>query len=684
MFHGVPDWVYEEEILEQNFALWFNDDGSKLAYLSFNETGVPTYRVPYYMDRNDPKSSIAPPYPRELEIRYPKVGARNPTVKVSLLNLNWSTAGPKPQLIDINTVTYFAPDDCIAGEVAWLGARVAIRTFNRVQDSSKLVLYDTRDGTTKVTKSQDGSDGWIDNTKTMHYIGQLSDNGGKDVWGLNGCCEEYFLDKTDLTNWDHYYLFPTMYSTNDPLPVTWGDYDARDIIHIDKAERVIFYTSTEGHVTESHLYAFSYRTMLQSRITDPTKPGFYSASFSPGSKYFVLNYEGPNVPYQELYSTANATQPIRIITSNMGLQDKLKEYKLPMIRYADLKHPLGGNISAMLRYPANFKPDKKYPLILTPYGGPGAQEVTKRMQNFDFKAYLASDPELEYFTYTVDNRGTGFRGREFRTRVSRHLGQLEAEDQVWAAAQLARQNRFIDRNKIAIWGWSYGGYLSAKVIESDSGIFSLGLITAPVSDWRLYDSMYTERFMGLPTTNAENYTTTAVRKVAGFKNVAGGVLLQHGTGDDNVHFQNSAALVDTLIGGGIGPDKLQVQYFPDSDHSMGWNGANRFVYKQLARRLWEEKVRPVNQTTPSHQWTRIVLESGSSVFSEGFGKSNIGGASELKNSWNTTKTQGSQASGTGMLASGTREYEEKLMAFLKTLNDEEVEKDTWTPFPGQA
>jgi dipeptidyl-peptidase-4 len=223
--------------------------------------------------------------------------------------------------------------------------------------------------------------------------------------------------------------------------------------------------------------------------------------------------------------------------------------------------------------------------------------------------------------------------------VSRHLGQFEADDQIWAAKQLARQNNWVDRSKIAIWGWSYGGYLSAKVVEADSGVFSLGLITAPVSDWRLYDSMYTERYMGLPTTNAENYTQTAVHRVEGFKNIAGGVLLQHGTGDDNVHFQNSAALVDTLVGGGVGPDKLQVQYFTDSDHGIGYNGANRFVYKQLAKKLFEEKIRALNGTQPQHQWSR----------------------------WNVNATKG-----------------EMVEAFMKRLDEGEVDRDTWTPMPGQS
>jgi dipeptidyl-peptidase-4 len=576
-----------------------------LAYLTFNETGVPTYRVQYYMDQKNVTSSVAPSYPRELEIRYPKVGATNPTVKANLLKINWGSEGPKP--IELKIAAY-PPEEQIIGEVAWLGERIGVRTFNRAQDASKLIVYDTRPNVTlnyKVAKSQEGNDGWLDNSRFIKFIGIISGEAG-ERWNMNGCCEEYYLDKTDLSNWDHLYLNPTNWFQNDPIPLTWGDYDVRSILFVDRVRHVVYYTSTERHPTESHVYAVSYRTLQKVPLVDTTKPGFYSASFSPGGQYYVLTYSGPNVPYQELYSIDDYTKPLRTITSNQGLVTALSQYKLPMIRYADLRHPLGYNLSAVLRYPANFNASRKYPVLFTPYGGPGSQEVTKRMLPFDFKAYIASDPELEYITYTVDNRGTGYRGREFRGSVARHLGQFEAEDQIWAAQWLARQNKFIDKDKIAIWGWSYGGYLSAKVVEADTGVFSLGLVTAPVSDWRLYDSMYTERFMGLLSTNAANYTETAVRRVAGFKNIAGGVLLQHGTGDDNVHFQNSLALVDTLVGGGVGPDKLQVQYFTDSDHGIAFNGANRFVYKQLAKRLFEEKMRATNGSQPQHQWSRYV------------------------------------------------------------------------------
>ncbi|KAF2431393.1 putative dipeptidyl peptidase 4 [Tothia fuscella] len=600
-FNGVPDWVYEEEILSQRSATWWKPEGDQLAYLSINEKGVPSYRVQYYMDRDNISASTAPAYPRELEIRYPKVGATNPTVKANLLKIDWGVEGPKPLEMKIDE---FPPEELIIGEVAWLGERVGVRTFNRVQDQSKFVVYDTRPNNTpyKVVKSQDGTDGWLDNGLVAQYVGQLSGKAGQ-VWKENFCCEEYYLDKIDLSNWDHLYLFPTNWLQNDPIPITWGDYDVREVLHVDRVRSLIYYTSSERHPTESHVYGISYRTLQKFSISDVTKPGFSSASFSPGGGYYVLSYQGPNVPYQELYSVEDNTSPIRTITNNSRLVTTLNEYKLPMIRYADLKHPTGYNLSAVLRYPANFNASKKYPVLLTPYGGPGAQEVTKRMMSFDFKSYIAADPELEFITFTVDGRGTGMRGRGFRASVSRHLGQYEAEDQIWAAQTLAKQNKWVDSEKIAIWGWSFGGYLSAKVVEADSGTFSLGLITAPVTDWRLYDSMYTERYMGLPSTNSGNYTQTAIRRVDGFKNIAGGVLMQHGLGDDNVHFQNSAALIDLLVGAGVGPDKLQVQYFTDSDHGIGYNGANKFLYRQLAKRLFEEKMRPTKESGPKHQWS---------------------------------------------------------------------------------
>ncbi|EON69005.1 dipeptidyl peptidase 4 [Coniosporium apollinis CBS 100218] len=593
VFNGVPDWVYEEEIFGTNSALWFSPDGEYLAFLSFNETGVPTFTVPYFMGEPGHGQSIAPPYPYELDIRYPKVGATNPTVSFRLLDLVAMENSTIP-------IEAFPADDLIIGEVAWLTeehSSVMYRAFNRVQDQDKHVVVNVQTESSKAVRERDVSgSGWLDNNMAITYLGSIPLNGTANA----SASATYYLDMSDTSGWNHLYLFPV--SGGPAIPLTSGEWEVTAILKVDSARSLIYYASTEHHSTERHVYSVSYATFTKKALVDDTVSAYWTASFSASASYYVLSYRGPDVPYQEVYSI-NSTTPIRTLTSNAAVYARINSYNLPNITYFELTHPDGFTLNVMQRLPANFDASKKYPVLFTPYGGPGAQEVTKVFQALDWNAYIASDPELQYITYTVDNRGTGFKGRAFRAAVSRQLGLLETQDQIWAARTLAQQNAFIDAEKIGMWGWSYGGYLTSKVIEANSGVFSLGLITAPVSDWRLYDSMYTERYMGLPSTNSAGYNTSAVRSATGFKNVAGGTLVQHGTGDDNVHFQNSAALVDTLVGAGVSPEKMQVQWFTDSDHSIQYNGANEFLYKQLTKKLFEEKQRVPGERVV-HQWSR--------------------------------------------------------------------------------
>ncbi|KAK2798196.1 diacylglycerol pyrophosphate phosphatase [Onygenales sp. PD_10] len=582
-FNGVPDWVYEEEIYGDRYALWFSPDGKSLAFLRFDETGVPTYTVPYYMDNQE----FAPPYPRELEIRYPKVSETNPTVGFHILDMESLEASVVP-------TDAFSADDLIIGEVAWVTdshENVVFRAFNRVQDQEKIVLVDVASSKGSVVRERDGTDGWLDNLLSINYIGTVKNSKTED----NGA---YYVDISDESGWAHLYLFPV--KGGEPIALTSGEWEVTSIVSIDTERELIYYLSTKHHATERHLYSVSYSDFENKALVDDTVAAYWSASFSSKSGYYLLSYNGPDVPYQELFST-NSSEPLRVITSNEDIVNKLKEYKLPKITYFDIPIESGYSLPVMQRLPANFNPKKKYPVLFTPYGGPGAQEVTKSWQALDWNAYIASDPELEYITWTVDNRGTGYKGREFRSLVAKHLGRLEAEDQVAAAKKLAKE-RYVDKNHIGIWGWSYGGYLSSKVLETDSGAFSFGLITAPVSDWRFYDSMYTERYMKTYEMNEAGYNETAVRKPEGFSNVAGGFLIQHGTGDDNVHFQHSAALVDLLMGAGVSPQKMQVQWFTDSDHGIRYNGGTEFLYKQLTKRLYEEKKR--GGRAEKHQWSR--------------------------------------------------------------------------------
>lgn len=591
-FNGVPDWVYEEEIFGNNYALWFSPDGEYLAYMRTDETGVPTYTIPYYMDN----MKFAPPYPRELELRYPKVSQTNPTVQFRVLNVE----SQKSKTVPLNA---FDADDLIIGEVAWLTEghdNVAVRVFNRVQDKEKVILVNAEAGTGSVTRERDGTDGWIDNNLAIQYVGKVKG-------GRSNSRETYYVDISDMDGWAHLYLFPV--GKGEPVQLTRGRWEVTAIHYVDTERQLIYFVSTKRHSTERHLYSVSYSDRKMKALVNDREAAYYSASFSAKGGYYILSYRGPDVPYQELFSVKTG-KAIRTITSNIEVVNKIKEYKLPRLDYFEIPLPSGQLLNVMQRLPANFNPTKKYPVMFLPYGGPGSQQVSKAFQNLDWRAYIASDPELEYITWTVDNRGTGFKGRSFRSTVAKRLGSLEPEDQVYAAKWIGKIP-FVDKERIGMWGTSYGGYLTAKTLETNSGAFSFGIISAPVSDWRFYDSMYTERYMKTYEQNEAGYNVSAVRKPEGFQNVRGSFLIQHGTGDDNVHFQHSAALVDLLVGAGVSPAKMDATWFTDSDHGIRYNGGSAFQYKELTMKLYEEKHR--NFTQEKHQWSRKDLDFAASI-----------------------------------------------------------------------
>lgn len=585
MFNGVPDWVYEEEILGDRFALWFSPDAQYVAYLSFNETGVETFTIPYYMAGK----KVAPAYPRELKLRYPKVGSKNPTVALSVLKVEAKESSPVP-------IDAFAADEAIVGEVAWVTAghsAVIYRVFNRVQDLDRHVVVDPETRQSTVVRERNGTDGWLENTLAMQYVGPLGSGAGGNA--------SYYIDLSDESGWQHIYLYPTR--GGEPIQLTRGDWEVASILHVDASRALVYYSATTHHSTERHVYSVSWASNEVRPLVDAEVPAVWSASFSPRGGYYLLAYQGPDVPYQELYAANSSSKPLRTVVSNAGVFELLNEYRLPKVSYFELEHPDGFSLNVRETLPPNFDASKKYPVLFNPYGGPNSQQVTKRFQSYGWNAYIASEPELQFITYVVDNRGTGFKGRKFRSAVAGHLGRLEPKDQVWAAQQLMERNSFIDAEHVGMWGWSFGGYLTAKTLEENSGVFTFGLSTAPVSDWRFYDSMYTERYMKTLAANGAGYNETAVRNTDGFKDVAGVFSLMHGTGDDNVHYQNAAALVDLLVGAGVSPSKFKMMAFTDSDHSISYNGATAYIYKFLTARLWDELQRQPGKGMV-HQWTR--------------------------------------------------------------------------------
>ena len=397
--------------------------------------------------------NVAPSYPEYLELRYPKVGTTNPTVTFHLLDVENLSTGPVK--LDIPA---FTPEDLIIGEVAWVtddNKNVIYRTFNRVQDQEKLVLVDTAAKSSTVVRERNASPGWIDNNIAIQYVGDGS-----------------YIDLSDESGYMHIYSFKV--DGAEGSPVTSGDWEVKSILNVNTRTKRVYYLSTERDSTERHVYSVTLSGANKTPLVDVSAPGYWAASFSSKGGYYILTYNGPGLPNQKLYST-NSTAPIRTINDNAVLKAKLADYTLPNVTWGTIDHPDGYSFNYMETKPVNFDPSKKYPIVFDIYGGPDSQQTGKTFRQVDFRSYLASDPELEYIVLAVDNRGTCCKGKAYRTLVAGHLGEFEAEDQVYAAKEWAKKS-YVDGSKIAIMGWSYGGYLSAKVLETNSDAFSLGLV----------------------------------------------------------------------------------------------------------------------------------------------------------------------------------------------------------------
>lgn len=324
---------------------------------------------------------------------------------------------------------------------------------------------------------------------------------------------------------------------------------------------------------ERHVYSIGIDGKGKTNITNTEEPAWYDVSFSKGARYLLLSNQGPNVPYQIILDLHKGTSTP--FTENHQLEKILEEYEIPETIYGNITLKDGTIVNCKETLPLNFDKSNKYPLLFFVYGGPGSQLVQKSFA-VSFSSIIAA--EFNTVVVTVDGRGTGFRGKKFRNIVRDNLGHFEVNDQVQAAEHWISRG-YIDKARTAIWGWSYGGYMTLKTMEFDAGkTFKFGMSVAPVTDWKLYDSVYTERYMHTPQQNPGGYEDARVSNVTNFKGVKR-FLIMHGTGDDNVHFQNTMQLIDAFDIEGV--ENYDMHVFPDSDHSIRWHNAGTMVYNRL-------------------------------------------------------------------------------------------------------
>ncbi|KAL8822125.1 MAG: hypothetical protein Q9191_007135, partial [Dirinaria sp. TL-2023a] len=564
LFYGVPDWVYEEEVFAGNSVTWWSEDGQHIAFLRTNETSVPEYPIQYFISR--PSGDEPPPgeenYPEVREIKYPKAGAPNPIVDLQFYN----TA--KDETFTVSSGDVQLGEEKLVTEVVWAGTsgKVLVRMTNRESDILKVVLIDVQNRTEKVTRTVnvtaiDG--GWFEVSEYTRFI--PSDP-------ANGRPHDGYIDTVIHENYDHLAYFSPL-DNPEPLLLTSGAWEVVDAPSaIDLKNNLVYFIATKESPIQRHVYSVKLDGTDLNPLSDTSKEGYYSVSFSTGAGYALLSYRGPEIPWQKVISTpSNPDHFEHEIEDNKELAKFAAAHDLPTEIYSTVTID-GFELQVVERRPPHFDESKKYPVLFHLYGGPGSQTVDKKF-TVDFQAYVASN--LGYIVVTVDGRGTGFIGRKARCIIRGHIGYYEALDQI-ATAKIWAAKGYVDAQRIAIWGWSYGGFMTLKTLEMDAGqTFRYGMAVAPVTDWRFYDSIYTERYMHTPQHNPRGYENTTVTNVTALaRNVRW--LMMHGVADDNVHLQNSLTLLDRLDVAGV--ENYDFHAFPDSDHSIYFHNANRMVY----------------------------------------------------------------------------------------------------------
>ncbi|KAK1233376.1 Dipeptidyl peptidase 4 [Marasmius sp. AFHP31] len=608
VFNGVPDWVYEEEVFSANYALWFSPTSTKLAFLRFNESAVDEFVFPIYNPSED--SYQVNPYTSEVRMRYPKPGYANPIVNVYVVDLTAIPVGGVGEaMVELSWEGRHRAEDSIISEIAWVGDdELIVKEVNRNADDGNVVFFDLANGVKSATQGlvvrklgkngEEGDDGWIEASQDIYPV------------------ELGYLDIVPTPEgFNHIALFSPANSSN-PIWLTKGEWEVTGGIKgVGTAD--IYFEGTKESSIERHLYSVPVPTSDVSsvKLTEPkwlTKPStlvnpnipivstelnaelneqlgdgkeeqaFFDTDFSPEAGFYVLSYRGPNVPWQRIIKTGDEAFDY-VLTSNAELVNITSQYEAPTVVYDTIKSD-GVELNVKELRPPRMDDSgrTKYPVLFHVYGGPNSQQVnTQFSSNRDWHYYLTCN--LGYIVVTIDGRGTGFKGRKMRNWVKSNLGFFETRDQI-EGGKIWATKTYVDPKRIGIWGWSYGGFMASKVAEANQGVHSLSMAVAPVTSWRLYDSIYTERYMNLPSLNPGGYINASITNVTGFHNI--NFLLAHGSGDDNVHYANSAHLIDMLTREGVRGWRFRM--FTDSDHSIGRRGAYRELHEFLTEYLVEK------------------------------------------------------------------------------------------------
>lgn len=531
---GELDWVYPEE-LDIYSAYWWAPDSSAIAYLEMDESKVTQFPLLNFES-----------YTGEAELqRYPVAGGTNPTVRV----LVGSVSGGEPRAMGTGAET-----DIYVPRVNWLpdSRHLAIQRLNRDQTVLDLLLADASTGKASALLTEKDQY-WINVNDDLHFL----KDGKRFLWG------------SERTGYHHIYLYGL--DGKQIAQLTKGDWEVSRLDGIDETKGIVYFTATEKSPTERHLYRVGLDGSGFARITK--EDGMHMINLSPTATLFVDTYSNATTPpRQDLYRTDGS----KAATVNENKVEALAQYHLSPVEFSTVKSHDGVSLNCYMIKPPNFDPAKKYPVIVYTYGGPHAQVVLNAWTGAGFLWHELM-AQKGYIIFALDNRGSSGRGHVFEEPVHYHFGVQELSDQRDGVAWL-QQQPWVDSQRIGIWGWSYGGHMTLQAMFRASDLFKVGFAGGPVTDWHFYDSIYTERYMGLPQQHEADYKASS--PVTYVENFKGKLLIAHGTGDDNVHYSNTLSVINDLIARG---KYVEVIAAPGRGHGVSDPPARKVVWARVTQ-----------------------------------------------------------------------------------------------------
>jgi dipeptidyl-peptidase-4 len=531
---GELDWVYPEE-LEIKTAYWWSPDSSAIAYLEMDERKVSQYPL---VDFSSPSGEA------EME-RYPTAGGANPIVRVFVAALN----GGGPRLMDTGAET-----DIYIPRVNWLtdSKHLAIQRLNRTQTTLDLLIADTATGKPRSALIENDSN-WINVSDDLYFL----KDGKRFVWS------------SERSGYRHIYLYDL--EGKQLAQLTKGEWEVSAVDAIDEAKGLVYFTATEKSPLERHLYRVALDGTGFTRLTQDE--GTHAAVLAPNAATFYDTYSNAAAPPRQNLHHADGS---RIASINENKVAELADYHFSPMEFITVKAHDGAQLNASIIKPPDFHPQKKYPVLVYTYGGPHAQVVRNAWggANFLWHQFMA---QKGYIIFSLDNRGSAGRGHAFETPLHFRMGAQELSDQR-DGMQYLKSLPYVDSNRIGIWGWSYGGHMTLHAMFEAGDDFKAGFAGGPVTDWRYYDSIYTERYLGLPQNNEKGYQDSSPVKYA--SQLKGKLLIAHGTGDDNVHFANTLVVISDLIEAG---KYVEVLAFPGRGHGVSDPPARRVLMQRITQ-----------------------------------------------------------------------------------------------------